>query len=70
MPWDNGDGGRKRSEPRRQPAIEDLLKRSQDKLGQMMPGGSGASSSIAFLVATVLAAVLEGVGAVSVGAAR
>jgi membrane protease subunit HflK len=58
MPWDNGGGGRKRSDPRRQPAIEDLLKRSQDKLGQMMPGGSGASSSIAFLVATVLAAVL------------
>jgi modulator of FtsH protease HflK len=58
MPWDNGGGGRKRSDPRTQPAIEDLLKRSQDKLGQMMPGGSGGPASIAFLVATILAAIL------------
>ena len=58
MPWDNGGGGRKRSDPRRQPEIEDLLKRSQDKLRQVMPSGSGLPGSIAFLVATVLAAIL------------
>jgi membrane protease subunit HflK len=58
MPWDNGDGGRKRSDPRRRPAIEDLLQRGRDKFGQMVPGGSGAPASIAFLVATVLAAIL------------
>ncbi len=58
MPWDNGGGGPKRSDLRRKPEIEDLLKRGQDKLRQAMPSGSGLPGSIAFLVATVLAAIL------------
>ena len=57
MPWDNGGGGRKRGTAQAA-CNEDLLKRSQDKLGQIISRGSGASSSIAFLVATILAAVL------------
>ena len=58
MPWDNGGGDPKRSDLRRKPEIEDLLKRGQDKLRQAMPSGSGLPGSIAFLVATVLAAIL------------
>ena len=58
MPWDNGGGGHKRSDPRESAKIEDLLKRGQDKLRQLTPGGSGVLGSIVFLVATVLAAIV------------
>jgi membrane protease subunit HflK len=58
MPWDNGGGGRKRNETRGRPEIDDLLKRGQDKLRQVMPGGSGLPSSITFLAVTVLAALV------------
>jgi modulator of FtsH protease HflK len=58
MPWDNGGGGRKREDPRGRPEIEHLLKRGQDKLKQLMPGGSGLPGSIAFLVVSVLAALV------------
>ena len=50
MPWDNGGDDRKRSYKRGRPEIEDLLKRGQDKLKQVMPGGSGLPGSIAFLL--------------------
>ena len=58
MPWDNGGGGPKRSDLRGRPEIEDFLKRGRDKLRQAMPSGSGLPGSIAFLVATLLAAIL------------
>jgi membrane protease subunit HflK len=58
MPWDNGGADRKRSDKRGRLEIEDLLKRGQDKLGQLMPGGSGLPGSIALLVVAVLAAIL------------
>ncbi len=58
MPWDDGDGDHNRSNPHRQPVIEDFFKRSQRKLGKMMPGGTGPPASIAFVVATVLAAIV------------
>jgi len=39
MPWDGG-GDRKRSDTRGRPEIEDLLKRGQAKLRQVMRGVS------------------------------
>ena len=53
-PWGQGPlggGGQ-------QPDLEELLKRSQDKLKQVMPGGSGLPGSFVFLVAVVAAAVV------------
>ena len=55
MPWSNqsGGGGRRgggpwgqgpSGGPQNQPDLEELLKRSQDKLKQVMPGGSAFSS--------------------------
>ena len=53
MPWSNQSGGgggkaaaavrgaRALGRPGQQPDLEELLKRSQDKLKQVMPGGSG-----------------------------
>ena len=55
MPWSNqsgGGGGRRGGGgpwgqgptgggPHHQPDLEEILKRSQDKLKQVMPGGSG-----------------------------
>jgi membrane protease subunit HflK len=55
MPWDNG-GGRKRTETPARPKIEDLFRGRRDKLRQAI--GSGLPGSIAFLVATVLAAIV------------
>jgi membrane protease subunit HflK len=40
------------------PDLEELLKRSQNKLKQVMPGGSGLSGSFTFLVVVVLAAII------------
>ena len=44
--------------PHKQPDLEELLKRGQDKLKQVMPGGSGLPGSFMFLVVVVLAAIL------------
>ena len=48
MPWGNG-GGRERGgsggSPRRDD-LEEVLRRSQDKLRQVMPGGSGLSGTL------------------------
>jgi membrane protease subunit HflK len=38
--------------------LEELLKRSQDKLKRVIPGGSGLPGSFAFLLAVVLAAIV------------
>jgi membrane protease subunit HflK len=57
MPWDNGGGGDKRSHSHRQSASEGFHRR-RNKLGQMIPNGSRLPGSIAFLVATVLAAIV------------
>jgi modulator of FtsH protease HflK len=58
MPWnDSGDGHRNR-DPRQLTELEKLLKRSQDKLKQAMPGGSGGlPRPIAFLGVVLLAAL-------------
>jgi membrane protease subunit HflK len=59
MPWGNG-GGRGRGgsggSPRRDD-LEDLLRRSQDMLRQIMPGGSGLRGSFNFLLAAVIVAL-------------
>ena len=70
MPWSNqsGGGGRRggggpwgqgpSGGPHHQPDLEELLKRSQDKLKQVMPGGGGLPGSFVFLVAVGIAAVV------------
>jgi membrane protease subunit HflK len=70
MPWNKqngggrkGDGGRPWGQgpsggPPNQPDLQEILKRGQKKLKQVMPGGSGLPGSIIFLVAVVLAAVV------------
>ncbi len=69
MPWSNQSGGGRKgggggpwgqgpSGPHQQPDLEELLKRSQDRLKQVMPGGTGVPSSLLFLGAVVLAAVV------------
>jgi membrane protease subunit HflK len=59
MPQGNG-GARGRSgsggSPRRDD-LEEVLRRSQDKLRQVMPGGSGLPGSFIFLLAAVIIAV-------------
>jgi membrane protease subunit HflK len=66
MPPNANDGGRKGGPwgqrppggPHQHPDLEELLRRSQDKLKQVVPGGgSGMSGSFVFLAAVVLAAV-------------
>jgi membrane protease subunit HflK len=70
MPWSNQSGGGRKgggggpwgqgpSGPHQQPDLEELLKRSQDRLKQVIPGGSGGvPGSLLFLGAVVLAAVI------------
>ena len=69
MPWSSQNGGRKgggggpwgqgpSSGGPHQPDLEELLKRSQDRLKQVMPGGAGVPGSFFFLIAVVLAAVV------------
>ena len=57
MPRDNHSGGRG---PHRQPDLEELLKRGQEKLKQAMPGGSGLGGLPVLLLAVVLAAAAKG----------
>src|SRR6185312_12825183 len=70
MPWSNQSGGGRKGGgggpwgqgpsggPHQQPDLEELLKRSQDRLKQVMPGGSGVPGSFLFFGAIVLAAVV------------
>ena len=68
MPWSNQSGGGRKGGgpwgqgpsggPSNQPDLEELLKRSQDKLKQVMPGGTGLPGSFVFLIAVVLAAIV------------
>src|SRR5499427_4837352 len=71
MPWNNQSGGGRRGGggggpwgqgpsggPHHQPDLEELLKRSQDKLKQVMPGGAGLPGSFVFLIAVGIAAVV------------
>ena len=53
-PWGQGPSGGGHN----QPDLEDLLKRSQDKLKQVMPGGSGIPGSLVFLMVVVLGALV------------
>ena len=57
MPWSNGGGRRSGGGGGPPRDLEDLLKRSQDKLKQAMPGGSGLPGSYMFLLAAVIMAV-------------
>src|SRR5256885_8587207 len=52
--WGSGLSG----SPHKQPDLEPLLKRGQDKFKQVMPSGSGLPGSLMFLVVVVLAAIL------------
>lgn len=53
-PWNQGPSG-----GGQQPDLEDLLKRSQDKLKQVMPGGGGSvPGSLILLFAAALAALV------------
>jgi modulator of FtsH protease HflK len=56
MPWSSGGGRRSGGSPRDHD-LEDLLRRSQDKLKHVMPGGSGLPSSFVFLAAVVIIAI-------------
>jgi len=72
MPWSNQSGGGRKGSggggpwgqgpssggPHQQPDLEELLKRSQDRLKQVMPGGTGIPGSFLFLGAIVLAAIV------------
>jgi len=70
MPWSNQSGGGRRGSgggpwgqgptggPQNQPDLEELLKRSQDRLKQVMPGGTGVPGSFVFLLAVVMAAIV------------
>ena len=63
MPWSNQSGGGRRGGggggpwgqgpsggPHQQPDLEELLKRSQDRLKQVMPGGGGPPGLLMFLL--------------------
>jgi membrane protease subunit HflK len=67
MPWSSQGGGGRRGgggpwgqgpSGGHQPDLEELLKRSQDRLKQVIPGGSGVPGSFVFLVAVVVAAIV------------
>ena len=56
-PNKHNDGDRGPWGPK-QPNLEELLKRGQTKIKQVMPGGSGLPGSLMFLVIVVLAAIV------------
>jgi modulator of FtsH protease HflK len=71
MPWSNQSGGGRKGGGgggpwgqgpsgggSQQPDLEELLKRSQDRLKQVMPGGAGVPGSFLFLIAVAVAAVV------------
>ena len=57
MPSSNG-GGKGNGRPPLHPDLEELLKRSQDKLKQVMPGGTGLPGPLLFLITTAIAAII------------
>ena len=57
MPWSK-DGGRQSGGSPQHNDLEALLKRSQDKLKQLMPGGTGLPGSFIFLIAVAIAAII------------
>jgi membrane protease subunit HflK len=57
MPWNDGGDSRKGRDYNQRPDLEKLLKRSQDKIKQVMPGGSGMPRSVGFLLVVLLAAL-------------
>src|SRR3974377_1999440 len=54
----SSDGGRGKGRPPLHPDLEELLKRSQDKLKQVMPGGTGLPGSLLFLITVAIAAII------------
>ena len=54
-PWGGGGG---QGGGQQQPDLEEILKRSQDKLKNVMPGGSGMPASLWFLLFVIGAAVV------------
>jgi membrane protease subunit HflK len=57
MPWNNGRN-RESGGPPQQNDLEALLKRSQDKLKQVMPGGTGLPGPLLFLITAATAAII------------
>jgi hypothetical protein len=57
MPLSNG-GSKGKGRPPLHPDLEELLKRSQDKLKQVMPGGTGLPGSLLFLITVAIAAII------------
>src|SRR5215475_3884399 len=57
MPWGNGSGRPSGGAPQHRD-LEELLKRSQDKLRKVMPGGTGLPGSFIFLIAVAIAAIV------------
>ena len=57
MPLSNGDSGGNGRPPLRSD-LDELLKRSQDRLKQVMPGGPVLPGSLRFLIAMVIAAIV------------
>jgi modulator of FtsH protease HflK len=57
MPLNNG-GGKGNGRPPLHPELEELLKRSHDKLKQVMPGGTGLPGPLLFLIAAATAAII------------
>jgi modulator of FtsH protease HflK len=70
MPWNNQSGGGRKGGgggpwgqgpsggPHQQPDLEELLKRSGDKLKQVMPGGAGPPSLLVFFIGLLLAGIV------------
>ena len=59
MPWNQSGGSRRNGgAPHQRPDLEELLKRSQDKLKQAMPGGPGLSGSVVFTAVVIFAAII------------
>jgi membrane protease subunit HflK len=58
MPWNESGGSRRNGgTPHQRPDLEELLKRSQHKLKQAMPGGQNLSGSLVFGMVVVFAAI-------------
>src|SRR5262245_28451535 len=58
MPWSKGGGPQSGGSPQHND-LEALLKRSQDKLKQVMPGGTGLPGSFIFLIAVAIVAIIS-----------
>lgn len=60
-PWGRGGGGGGPSGPT-PPDIEDLIRKSQDKIKDILPGGGGLNGSVIAVIAALVLAVWFGVG--------